>query len=362
METAADSYKDEPISFYKIIKDFTCDLIRTFPELKENNYICDGLIHILNYNLKTHDAVEIYDYCKQVYPEHFFNILYKNESIFSPDASGNTYFLPNINFTLLWNSNISENTKNVIWQYLQLILFSVVPDTDNMASFGDTAKLFEAINEEEFSSKIEETFNNFTKMCEDASGIGISSEDLPNREDVENHLKGIFSGKIGSLAKDIAEEVASELDIDAEGITDMKDVFQKLIKNPQKLMELAKKVGDKLDAKIKSGEIKESELLEEASQYMNNLKDMPGAEGMKDLLSKFGLNNMSKAQTGAMKSEMDRRVTKSKQQERMRAELERRQLEKAKKQLEEQQKAQAAPTPVQAEPEKPQKTKRNKKK
>ena len=361
METAADSYTDEPISFYKIVKDFTVDLIRTFPELKENNYICDGLVNILNDNLHNIDVTEIYDYCKSVYPAHFFNILYKNEAIFSPDASGNTYFLPNINFTQLWNSNITENTKNVIWQYLQLILFSVVPETDDIASFGDTAKLFEAINEDEFSAKIEETFNGFAKMCEDVSGI--SAENIPNREDVENHLKGIFSGKIGSLAKDIAEEVASELDIDAEGITDMKDVFKKLIKNPQKLMELAKKVGDKLDSKIKSGEIKESELLEEASQYMNNLKDMPGAEGMKDLLSKFGLNNMSKAQTGAMQAEMGRRVTKSKQQERMRAELERRNLEKAKKQLEEQQRATAAaatPTPV--KPEKAQKTKRNKKK
>lgn len=329
-------------NFFKLANDFCTDLTNTFPEL--------GTIVV---NDATHE------FCKANYPNHFFNILYKNEEMFAGDSS--VELLPGINFSPLWNSNISENTKNVIWQYLQLILFSVVPETDDMASFGDTAKLFEAINEDEFSAKIEETFNGFAKMCEDASGI--SAENIPNRENVENHLKGIFSGKIGSLAKDIAEEVATELDIDAEGITDMKDVFKKLIKNPQKLMELAKKVGDKLDSKIKSGEIKESELLEEASQYMNNLKDMPGAEGMKDLLSKFGLNNMSKAQTGAMQAEMGRRVTKSKQQEKMRAELERRNLEKAKKQLEEQQRATAAaatPTPV--EPEKAQKTKRNKKK
>lgn len=323
-------------NFFKLAKDFCTDLTNTFPELGE---IC------------VNEA--LYEFCKANYPHHFFNILYKNDAMF--DVSP-VELLPGVDFSLLWKSNISDNTKAVIWQYLQLILFSVVPDTENMASFGDTAKLFEAINEEEFSAKIEETFNGFAQMCEDMSGV--SQEDMPNREEVENHLKGIFSGKIGSLAKDIAEEVASELDIDAEGITDMKDVFKKLIKNPQKLMELAKKVGDKLDAKIKSGEIKESELLEEASQYMNNLKDMPGAEGMKDLLSKFGMNNMSKAQTGAMKSEMDRRISKSKQQERMRAELERRQLEKAKKLLEEQQKAAAASN----EPEKPQKTKRNKKK
>jgi len=334
--------RDARDNFFKLANDFCADLTNTFPELGE---IC------------VNDAT--YEFCRENYPKHFFNILYKNEDLF---ASSPVELLPSVDFSLLWKSNISENTKNVIWQYLQLILFSVVPDTENMDSFGDTAKLFEAINEEEFSSKIEETFKGFAEMCEDISGVGISSENIPNREDVENHLKGIFSGKIGSLAKDIAEEVASELDIDAEGITDMKDVFKKLIKNPQKLMELAKKVGDKLDSKIKSGEIKESELLEEASQYMNNLKDMPGAEGMKDLLSKFGLNNMSKAQTGAMQAEMGRRVTKSKQQERMRAELERRQLEKAKKLLEEQQRATAAAATTPIEPEKPQKTKRNKKK
>ena len=327
-------------NFFKLANDFCADLTNTFPELGE---------------MSVNDAT--YEFCKVNYPKHFFNILYKNEDMFQ---TSRVELLPGVDFSPLWKSNISENTKSVIWQYLQLILFSVVPDTENMESFGDTAKLFEAINEEEFSSKIEETFNGFAQMCDDISGI--SSENIPNREDVENHLKGIFSGKIGTLAKDIATEVASELDIDAEGITDMKDVFKKLIKNPQKLMELAKKVGDKLDAKIKSGEIKESELLEEASQYMNNLKDMPGAEGLKDLLAKFGLNNMSNAQTGAMKSEMDRRVSKSKQQERMRAELERRNLEKAKKLLEEQQRpALAATTPVE-QPEKPQKTKRNKKK
>jgi hypothetical protein len=326
-------------NFTKIVNDFCADLTNTFPELGE---MC------------VNDST--YEFCKTNYPQHFFNILYKNEEMFQASP---TELLPGVDFSPLWKSNISENTKNVIWQYLQLILFSVVQDTESIASFGDTAKLFEAINEEEFSAKIEETFNG---LCGDLSGIGLSSEDIPNQEDVENHLKNIFTGKIGSLAKDIAEEVASELDIDAEGITDVKDVFKKLIKNPQKLMELAKKVGDKLDTKIKSGEIKESELLEEASQYMNNLKNMPGADGIKDLLSKFGLNNMSKSQTGAMKAEMDRRVTKSKQQERMRAELERRQLEKAKKQLEEQQRASSAAELSQPEAEKPQKTKRNKKK
>lgn len=345
-------------SFYKVIRDFLADLLRTFPELSDSGIVNDDLINIL----KGGESESIYEFCKTTYPTHFFNILYKNEDIFNEKIE----LLPNIDFSILWKSNISDNTKSIIWKYLQLILFSVVSDAENAGSFGDAAKLFEAINEEEFSAKIEETFNEFSKMCSDASGI--NPENLPNQEDVETHLKGIFSGKIGTLAKDIAEEVAGELNIDPDGIKDVGDVFKKLIKNPQRLLELAKKVGDKLDSKIKSGEIKESELLEEASQFMDNMKNMPGADAMKDILSKFGLNNISKAQTGAMKSEMNRKITKTKQQERMRAELERRNLEKAKKMLEEKQKQMANSEQINTVKtseiinEKSSKTKRNKKK
>ena len=42
-------------------------------------------------------------------------------------------------------------------------------------------------------------------------------------------------------------------------------------------MNMVKKVGSKLDSKLKSGEIKESELMEEASQLMEKMKNMPGA-------------------------------------------------------------------------------------
>lgn len=297
-------------NFNKIIQVFSEDLVRTFPELR------DSLLHGMG---------NAYDFCKSVYPEHFFNILYKNEEMFEKPIE----LLPGINFSILWHSNISDNTKTVIWKYLQLILFTVVQDTNIADTFGDAAKLFEAIDENEFSAKIEETFNEFMPKddAEDLSGH------LPRQEDLENHLKGIFSGKIGALAKDIAEEVASEFDLDMSNITNTKDVFKKLIKNPKKLLELTKKIGDKLDSKIKSGEIKESELLEEASQFMDNMR---GTEGMKDILSKFGLNKMSGAQSGAMKSEMNRRITKTKQQERMREKLEKRNLEKARKLLEEQ--------------------------
>ena len=35
------------------------------------------------------------------------------------------FLLPNIDFTILMNENVSEKTKKTIWKYLQLLLFSV---------------------------------------------------------------------------------------------------------------------------------------------------------------------------------------------------------------------------------------------
>ena len=44
----------------------------------------------------------------------------------------------------------------------------------------------------------------------------------------------------------------------------------KHFKNPGKLINITKKVGKSLDEKLKSGEIKESELMEEASDFLKN--------------------------------------------------------------------------------------------
>ena len=52
-----------------------------------------------------------------------------------------------------------------------------------------------------------------------------------------------------------------------------KKSFKKLFKNPGKLMNLVKSVGNKLDTKIKSGDIKESELMREASDIMEKMSE-----------------------------------------------------------------------------------------
>ena len=290
-----------PEEFTKVIYDLINDILFTFPEFKEGLNLD---LHNITETRDEESVQSIYDHVKKVYPERFFDILYKNEEMFS-NGEINTEFLPGIDFKKIWSTDdVSDSTKETTWKYLQLILFSVIGKVDSQDSFGDTAKLFEAINEDELKQKLEETMSNLQNMME-GSGLGGTSSDnngtepvdvtgidmdkLPNPDDIQGHINGLLDGKLGNLAKEIAEETASDLNIDMENATSVNDVFQNLFKNPGKLMGLVQNVGGKLDSKIKSGEINESELMQEASQLLGKMKDMPGMGDIQSMLQKMGM-------------------------------------------------------------------------
>ena len=134
--------------FEKIVKDFSKDLLISFPELKDT--LSDDLVQSVITASENKDAclTNIYEHCKKVYPERFFDILYENEDLFTNDEI-NAEFLPGLDFKLLWKEELTDNTRQCIWKYLQLILFTVAGNLNSNESFGDTAKLFEAIDEDE---------------------------------------------------------------------------------------------------------------------------------------------------------------------------------------------------------------------
>ena len=335
-----------PEEFSKVIKDFVMDIKSTFPEVSPliNKWWKDKSVFS---NIEKEDEREkayleaesksimfLFKFCQKKFPPRFFEILYQNEELFKEDSALDTEFLPHIHFKNLWQFEISQKTRDTIWKYLQLILFSLVGSIDNREAFGDTAKLFEAINEDEFKSKLEETMEQMSGLFEKSESEKDSekSEDsksdsfpnlgknMPSANDIHEHITGMLDGKLGKLAKEIAEETAANLNIEMENVTDMKGVFNNLIKNPSKLMGLVKSVGDKLDSRIKSGEIKESELMAEATEIMNKMKDMPGMENIQSMMSKMGLGG--KMNMGAMKSQLDKNMKMAQMKERMKAKAE----------------------------------------
>ena len=301
-----------PDEFKKVMTDFINDFTTTFPEysdkLKDNFVIVsvktDGNV-VAEEILDEGRVKALYDYSKTIYPERFFDILYKNSEIFKKDGgdgsdgsggSGgapdvNVNFLPDIDFRKVWNTpDISNNTRETIWKYLQLILFSIITNISDRDSFGDTAKLFEAINEDELKNKLDETIKNMQNLFMGANGdsagddksgeAGASGEnakfgegidmkefekfaehfknfspesmgidmskfpgfpgfnagtgeegdaakeasdssssdskkqpEMPNPETIHEHISKLLNGKIGALAKEIAEETAKDFDL-----------------------------------------------------------------------------------------------------------------------------------------------------
>jgi len=139
-------------------------------------------------------------------------------------------------------------------------------------------------------------FENMSK--EEGTGDGESATpefNMPSADDIQGHLHSMMGGKLGDLAREIAEETSQNLNMDMEGVTDVKDIFQKLFSNPGKLMGLVKNVSEKLDSRMKSGEISQNELMTEASEMLNKMKNMPGMGNIQEMLGKMGMGGMGRA-------------------------------------------------------------------
>ena len=461
-------YETVPDEFKTVIYDFMSDFSNTFPEYSDVleeyfttvSVISDDGSSVKTERIITDDSVKkLYTYCKEAYPVRFFDILYKNGEIFNCGNGGNggdetskmdVNFLPNIDFVKVWNTpDISDNTRNILWKYLQLILFSIITNISDRDSFGETAKLFEAINEDELKTKLEETFKNmqdmfmgdsgksgenakfdgantgmgmgmgmgmdtdmnikdFEKFAEHfknmtgengevdmsafpglsgfpgfnfkkfSSGVRGSSDgdgadngadskkksEMPNPETIHEHISKLLNGKIGSLAKEIAEETAGDLDLgidlDDPDKINMGNVFQKLFKNPGKLMNMVKNVGKKLDDKFKNGDIKESEIMQEASDLLSNMKNMPGMGNLTSMLNQLGMSGLGglaglggkggKVNMGALQSHFQQNMKQAKMKERMLNKLQQKQQHQPQPQPKPQSQPQPQPQPSHIRP------------
>ena len=298
--------------FKKVIVDMTRDILTTFPERFNMTNLNEHLKNVFENTDDENDTSlkSVFEHCKKVYPDKFFNILYQNDCIFTSEDIYESEFLPGIIFEELWKDPLlSDKSREVIWKYLQLVLFTIISTINNKESFGESAKMFENINEGEFKNKLEEAMEqiqnifNFNKSDSGSSedqegtegtegaseGEGINLGDMPNPQDIHDHVTGMLDGKLGKLAREIAEETAADLNMDMNNTSSVNDVFKNLMKNPTKLMGIVKNVGNKLDEKMKSGDIKESELLKEAGDIMDKMKNIPGMGNIQSMMEKMGM-------------------------------------------------------------------------
>ena len=224
---------------------------------------------------------------------------------------------------------------------------------DDKSKFGDTASMFEGIDQDDLHEKLNDAMSSITSLFANmeqnpdtdnkSNETGEESEmpnmdgfknmfkNMPNMEgmmpDIENlqkNLKSLFDGKIGELAKEMAEDIADDfkdvLGDDVDTTANPQDILKNLMKNPGKISNLMKTVGAKLDSKMKDGSINKEELMAEAGDMMSKMKNMGGSGGT-DFQEMF--KNMAKSMGGMGKNmkfdknKLDRMTKREEQKQKM---------------------------------------------
>ena len=373
-------------NFKVCIRDFTMDLSITFPEY-----------HRLwakwqQTDIPESDWEKLLEYCKKIYPERFFDLLYKNEEIFAlPGSVGvsakstdevvvedvdsdededaedefeekrevNVNFLPAVDFKILYHcEGVTENTKESIWKYLQMVLFLIMKTVKSSAAFGETEDLFAGVDEKELQEQMKTTLENLAEFFQKSDGAetGVEGEggsgeklgenerphgkgptsglgEMPDIDEINEHLKNLMGGKIGKFAEEIMAEYNKDLEDvigDIKDVKSVKDVVGHMFKNSKKMKDLLGKIQDKFKAKMDSGEISKEDVMKETKEIFGKLKGMKKGKEMNQYMKSMmatmgglggmgaGLGKNTKLDLGAM----ERMIKKQETAERLRAKAE----------------------------------------
>lgn len=313
-------------SFNKTLKEFVDELKVTFSELKET---IDEQFHSIHET----DTTYLKWFETNVQP-FFVDITTKNADIFKNNKA--LFFLPDINFSKLWKCNITKQTQNAIWRYLHILLLCVSQFQLNTSNFESTLNEWNSlldnknINPDELE-KMQKYADNIMKLMENLTnpdddeddnkddnkdgdkdddkddkgdkdsqtGGGNSKEEEKKQKEIEDELRKdpfiqqLENSKIAQFAK----ELSSELNISDLGLSEgnkidsFGDIFNIIGKNPQRVMKLVKSVGNKIQTKLSSGNIQQSELVEEAHTLMSSMQQSKCFKKMfKKAKKKGGLN------------------------------------------------------------------------
>lgn len=268
--------------FIKVINDFIRDISTTFPEYK------------LLLDKKSKNMNSLYLFCKKKYPLRSEDIMSRNVEIFDDESEVDTEFLPSVHFKNLWQyEDLSENSKEMIWRYLQLVLLvlRITPDSDNEESdntneetmddmINNMAEFFSNISMGSETEKEQSSPENISSDTPEES-LNSASEDpsVPSLDD----FGGLFGGQLASLAKDVAAESAALLNLDENTTPDQ--AIKQLFSNPAKLSSMMSSISSKLDSKMKNGELNQEDIMSEAFGMMGKMGSMPGMGNLFSALS-----------------------------------------------------------------------------
>lgn len=297
---AAQTYT-EKFNYYLSV--FLKEMVSIFPEYEETlkkNYL--ELFDLPESGCNSETYVKTY--MTVVKPYHSA-IARKEDKIFKGIKEIN--LLQELDFRSVWTKDISDNTRENIWKYLQTLVVigkKIIGDDDEidelLEKFSSTGEEAAPLGEQE---EMLDMLKNMSTLTQDPE------EELP--ETSENEMKNLLEGGIIS---DIAKELTQELDVENMDLGNPKNIneaFANLMGGGKgggqnNFFNLITKVGEKIQNKVESGQVQQGDLMKEAQRMMGGLKN---PQKMANIMK-----NRNQSSGGATKDRLKRKLEERKQQ------------------------------------------------
>ena len=252
-----------------LFKSFVSDICKVFPEHKEcidKNY--STILELTELSIDDNEIIS--EFLKNI-DNNSNDISNKDSKIFTEDL----FLIKEISMKSIWESDISEKTKENIWKYLQAFCVINISRNSN-DKINEVLKSIES-NEKVTDKKTVKEMKKLKKMNENL----IKDEDNNNTDtgtnnDIENLVENTA---IGNLAKEITESMG----FNDNGEPDIEDIMK-----PENMMNMFQTINITLNEKINNKELDMSNLFGEASGLMNNNDIMKGMMGMISGMSNTG--------------------------------------------------------------------------
>jgi hypothetical protein len=280
-----------------IFRKFVDDIVLVFPEWNEN--IQKNYSETLKLDTWDDNSCTLLQTFLDNVNTHSEYISNKDDELFTNDYE----LLPHISFKDIWNSNISDNTRNIIWKYLQT--FSVI--NINMKS-NDQLQSFLVGDKQELSKDDKKDLKAIKKLHTSKKAKKKQKQKPnPKNPEIPKELDGLMNTSIGKMAKEIMDEI----DMDSFA-NDMKDTTNPMdILQNGKLFEIFGKINGKVSEKLKNNPMNEDTLKKDAEKMQQMMGSNPlfnsmiNNPEMKKMAEEFSQQNFAPQETQSVNQEGD---------------------------------------------------------
>jgi hypothetical protein len=249
----------EKFNFY--FRTFLNEILTIIPEFKET--IDKNYSEVLeNTSLNSDNFAKEYMTSIEKYHSEIAN---KNDKLFKGDDS--VLILKDLDFRELWSKDLSDNTRENVWKYLQTLYVlgrKIITDDEDVSKMLDELNSSDKETMAKHQKEMMDMINNMSQLKQDPE----ESKPSPEVENLFNN--GIIS--------DIAKELTGELDLDKMDMgnpKNMNEAFSNIMGGGggNNFFNLISKVGEKIQKKVESGQINQGDLIKEAQKMMSGLKN-----------------------------------------------------------------------------------------